>query len=119
MTSYYIEMTLETGGVAEQDRKGFEQHLDDVAEAFSDISDVDGDVGADLAAGRIELCMTLSADSRLDALTKAVTAARTAIHAAGGGTPGWENMLTKLLDDDEYLLNSAPSAWASRAHCPA
>jgi len=115
MTSYYVEISFEMG--PQQDLEGFEEHIDDVAEAFADLKDVDGDVGANLEAGRIDLCMTLSADNRVEALTKAVTTARTAIHAAGGKTPGWENMLTKLLNDDEYSLSSAPSGWSTRTDC--
>lgn len=114
MSSYYVEMTFTMGPQLDA---GFETHLDDVAAAFARLTDVDGDVGADLEAGRVDLCMTLDAADRIDALGKAVTAARTAIHTAGGNTSGWERMLSKLLDDDEYLLRSAPSAWADR--CPA
>jgi hypothetical protein len=117
MGSYYLEMTFELG--PHDDMKGFETHLDEVAAAFAEIDDVDGDVGANLGTGQVELCMTVPADNRVDALNKAVTAARTAIHTAGGATPGWEQLLAKLLDEDEYLLHSAPSTWSTRKHCPA
>lgn len=113
MTSYYVELTFEMGRPLD---KSAEAHFDEVAEAFADLTDVDGDVGVNLE-GRVDLCMTLSADDRAEAWNKAVTAARTAIHAAGGRTAGWEGMLSKLLDDDEYLLRSAPSAWSSRIDC--
>lgn len=114
MTSYYVEITFELGvPESEQARADFEAHLDDVADALSDLQDVDGDVGADLESGRVDLCMTLEASERIEALTRAVASARTAIHAAGGATPGWEKMLAKLLDDDNYVLRSAPSAAAS------
>jgi hypothetical protein len=117
MGSYYIEFTFELGGPDVV--PGLETHLDEVAAAFAEIETVDGDVGADLETGRVDLCMTVPSDSRVDALSTAVIAARTAIHAAGGGTPGWDNFLTKLLDDDEYLVRSAPSEWSTRRRCPA
>ncbi|WP_324666438.1 Hypothetical protein MUW33_2781 [Mycobacterium canetti] len=107
MSSYYVEMTFEMG--AQHDRAGFEAHLDDVAEAFTEITDVDGDVGANLATGRVDLCMTLAAADHVEALSKAVTAARTAIHTAGGRTPGWDSLLEKLLDDEAYVMRAAPS----------
>ncbi|MGP4056630.1 hypothetical protein ACTWP6_17700 [Mycobacterium sp. 4D054] len=113
MNSYYIEFRFGMG--PQEDRVGFESHLDDVADAFADIPDVDGDVGADLDAGRVDVCVTVNAESRADAIAKALAAARTAIHTAGGHTPGWDGMLGKLLDNDEFALTSAPSDWAGRA----
>lgn len=117
MNSYYVEMTFEMG--PQKDREGFERHLDDVAEAFADVDDVDGDVGADSEKGRVDLCMTITAESPVDALARAVTAARTAVHTAGGRTPGWDNLLSKLLDAEDYALKSIPSTWATRADCMA
>lgn len=116
MSSYYIELTFELG--KPDDQHGFEAHLDNVAEAFAELTDVDGDVGADLESGRIDLCMTLQSNNPGDAVTKAVTAARTAVHAAGGSTPGWEQMLSEMLASEQYqmkarlsdLANSSPVA---------
>jgi hypothetical protein len=117
MNGYYVEITFEMG--RQDDRQGFEEHLDDVAEAFAAVADVDGDVGVDLATGRVDLCMTLSAKDRTEALVKAVGAARTAVHPAGGATPGWERMLSQLIDRDEYSSSVTPSAWAGREDCTA
>jgi hypothetical protein len=110
MTSYYVEMTFEMG--PQQDQQGFERHLDDVAEAFAQVADVDGDVGADLAAGRVDLCMTVNAPDRQGALMTAFVAARTAVHTAGGVTGTWDGWLQKLLDADEYRSSVAPSTLA-------
>jgi len=102
MNSYYVELTFELGVPA--DREEFQSHLDDVAEAFAELDDVDGDVGADLATGRVDLCMTLTSANYVEAVTKAVAAARTAVHAAGGATPGGEQMLSKMLAEEDYRL---------------
>lgn len=110
MSSYYIEMTFDLGAPADDARAAFEAHLDDVADAFEDLADVDGDVGTDLSVGRVDLCMTLAAGDRIEALARAVAAARTAIHAAGGATPGWDHLLSRLIDDDDYELRSAKSS---------
>lgn len=97
--------------------EAFDAHLDEVAEAFGtltdDLSDVDGDVGADLTTGRVDLCMTLTAANYVEAVTKAVAAARTAIHSAGGATPDWEQMLSKMLAEEDYRMKARPSALAN------
>lgn len=112
MSSYYIELRFDMG--PQQDRAGFDAHLDEVGDALADTPDVDGDVGADLDAGRVDICITVEADNRADAMAKALSAARSAIHTAGGHTPGWDGWLSKLLDNDDYALTSAPSDWATR-----
>lgn len=115
MTSYYVELTFELG--KPDDADVFDAHVDDVAEGFAnltgDLADVDGDVGSDLETGRVDLCMTLTSESYVEAMTKAVAAARTAIHAAGGSTRGWEKMLSKMLANEDYRMKARPSAMAN------
>ncbi len=48
----------------------------------------DPSIGADLVAGEVEFSLSVDADED-EAIPKALGAIRTAIHAAGGGTPGW------------------------------
>jgi hypothetical protein len=88
-----------------------EAHLDAVAEAFTEITDVDGDVGMNVAKGQVDLCMTLEAENTADAIAKAIVSARTAIHTAGGNTPGWDGMIPKLLETEEFQSTVTPSAW--------
>ncbi len=115
MTSYYVELTFELG--KPDDVGVFDAHLDDVAEGFEkladDLADVDGDVGANHVTGRVDLCMTVHAKNYVEAMTKSVAAARTAIHAAGGSTPGWEQMLSKMLTNEDYRMKARPSVLAS------
>lgn len=115
-TSFYVELTFGDG------RGRFDDaalsHLDDVADAFADLDGVDGDVGVDVAAGHVELCMTVTADNPPDALLKAFTAARTAVHTAGGHTGTWDSWLEKMLNDAQYRSSVAPSTW-SQEDCPA
>ena len=56
---------------------------------------------AELIAGKIELCLGVEAHTEEEARTKAVTAARTAIHNAGTATLRFEPAQLKLLDPDE------------------
>jgi hypothetical protein len=109
MTSYYVEMTLAID--TDDDRAGLEAFLVEVGEAFEDITDVTGDVGVDFGTGRIDFCMTVSAQEETDALGKAVTAARTAVHAAGGSTASWNGLLEKVFDNRQYRSSVAPSTW--------
>lgn len=114
MTSYYVEFIFNVSGPVDE---AAQDHFDEVHEAFAAIPDVDGDVGVNLAEGRVDLCMTVDADDRQDALMKAFIAARTAVHAAGGATPSWDGWLTKLLDSDNYRSNITPSFLAV-GDCP-
>ena len=82
MKHYYVEVTLETGEWT------------------------DGGAGgrcadADLIACKIELSLGVDAHTEADALTKVVTAARTAIQNAGTATRRFEPTQLKLLDGDE------------------
>jgi len=82
MKHYYVEVTLETGEWTDGWACG---RCED----------------AKLAAGKIVLCLGVAAYTEADALTKAVTAARTAIHNAGTATLRFEPTRLKLLDGDE------------------
>ena len=50
----------------------------------------DADLTARLADGRVTAAMVVDAEDPADAATKALCAVRTAIHAIGDATPGWE-----------------------------
>lgn len=110
MTSYYVELIFDMGGPFDEE---MDNHLDQIAEALAEISDVDGDVASHVKAGRVEICITVEAPDRSNAIIQAIVAARTAIHAAGGGTAGWENWLPKLLESDDFTT----SVSRSPAHC--
>ncbi|ETZ46069.1 hypothetical protein CKJ76_13850 [Mycobacterium avium] len=108
MPSFYVELNFDDGrGQFNDDMLA---HLDDVAEALADLTGVDGDVGADVAAGRVDLCITVTADNPPDALLKAFTAARTAIHTAGGHTGTWDGWLENMLEEAQYRSSVTPAA---------
>jgi hypothetical protein len=85
MKHYYIELIFETGDWTDGWAGG---RCED----------------AELVAGKIVLCQGVKAHTETDALTKAVTAARTAIHNAGTATLRLEPTQLKLLDGDEPRL---------------
>ncbi len=85
MKHYYIELVFETGDWTDGWACG---RCED----------------AELIGGEIVLCFGVEAHTEEEALTKAVTAARTAIHNAGTATLRWEPTQLKLLDGDEPKL---------------
>ena len=82
MKHYYVEVKLETG---------------DWTDGWACGRCAD----AELIAGEIVLCLGVDAHTEADALTKVVTAARTAIQNAGTATRRFGPTQLKLLDGDE------------------
>jgi hypothetical protein len=87
---YSVTMRL----TAAEDHQNLESSIDRIMEELVRLTEVknarisDPNIGADLAAGRVEFSLTVDAAEE-DVTKEAVTAIRTAIHAAGQGTPGW------------------------------
>jgi hypothetical protein len=72
----------------------FEAFLDAVLEALADLEDVDdgitaADLGATITRRRAVIDMGIDADSLNDAIRLFLANTRTALHAAGCGTPNW------------------------------
>jgi hypothetical protein len=87
--AYSVTMRL----IAADDHDNLESSIDRIMEELVRLAEVnprisDPNIGADLAAGEIEFSLTVNAAEQ-DVMKEAVTAIRTAIHAAGQGTPGW------------------------------
>lgn len=68
-----------------------ESHFDAVADEFhGDQGIEDQSVSYDLSDGRMSFDMVIVADDLLQAVMNAYSHVRSAIHGAGGETPGWE-----------------------------
>lgn len=66
-----------------------------IADAFFDLEGIDDqDLSAD--AGTLLFTLTVAAADEVQALSAATVAVRTAIHAAGGGTAGWDDNSSTL-----------------------
>ena len=85
MKSYLVEVVLETG-------------------AWTDGWACGRCEDAELLAGKIVMCLSVEAHTKEEALTKAVTAARTAIRNAGTATLRCEPTALEPLDGDEPEL---------------
>lgn len=72
-----------------------ESLLESLMDALLDLEDADGtimdpDLAADVSTGRVDVQMTVEAEDPAVAIVKALATLRSAIHAIGGATPGWE-----------------------------
>ncbi|HUQ54210.1 MAG TPA: hypothetical protein VM306_00995 [Lentzea sp.] len=95
--SYYVELTCVSSAVASD----LENHLDAVMDALQSEPGIeDADIGANLEEGTVQFCLHLDAEDSSDALRKAHVRVRSALHSAGGATPGWERMIQAIQDDD-------------------
>ncbi|MFJ3035918.1 hypothetical protein ACIPC2_16040 [Curtobacterium pusillum] len=76
--------------------------FDAVADALFELDDLhDQDLAADLEAGTLAFSIGVSADDEFGALDLALSAVRTALHAAGRGTLGWERHYRMLRQEVE------------------
>lgn len=96
MNHYLIEVALNFKDATAED---IEPIFDVLADVVADITEddygyVDGDVGFSGSEARIEISFNLADDDDDRAYLRGMAAARTAIHTAGGPTPGWEKIIT-------------------------
>lgn len=73
----------------------FDERLDQLMTALLDLEDndpaiEDPDLAAGLTTGVVDVQMVVEADDPADAMVKGLCFLRTAIHAIGDATPGWE-----------------------------
>jgi hypothetical protein len=71
------------------DLSELEKLLDVVMEELVKLDVTDPSIGGTLSDGNIELTLAVEAETLEKATASAFGTIRTAIHAAGGGTPGW------------------------------
>lgn len=99
MTKYLVRLEC----ITEHDEAdGLAAEFDAVADALFDLEDVhDQDLTADLASRTLIFSIGVVADDEFAALERALGAVRTALHAAGRGTPGWEQHFRMLRQEVE------------------
>jgi hypothetical protein len=76
-----------------------EQHFEEVMEQLVGLEEgderiTDSDLSARLATGEVEISVVVEAENTDEAGTIGNSAIRCAVHAAGGHTPGWEEIST-------------------------
>lgn len=76
--------------------------FDAIADALFELEDVhDQDLTADLRNRTLIFSVGVASDDEFGALDRALGAVRTALHAAGRGTPGWERHYRMLRQEIE------------------
>lgn len=98
MNRHVVRLLAETDQLDERAATEVLAHIDDVIDALEDIEDGDGriiqcDISVSLHNHQIQIDVEVAADDRLEATSIAISAIRTAIHVAGGATPGWEDLI--------------------------
>lgn len=91
MADYVVE--LEVAVDETFDRNEFDALFDSLADQVVELRNgIDGDVSANTKERIITIHLTLTDDTDEGAFTRGLAAARAAIHATGGSTPGWEKV---------------------------
>lgn len=92
--TFYVEIYCK----ADRTGDGLEAQLGAVMDALqSEPGEADIDLGSsNLATGNVEFFVHLPAETVGDAVSRAVSTVRSALHGLGHGTPGWEGILTML-----------------------
>ena len=70
--------------------EAFEAHIDLVADELAKLGVIDPFVAAEGSTGKFHIALVIEADSEIDAIQAALGTIRSAIHAVGWGTPGWD-----------------------------
>lgn len=85
-----------------------EEQLDSVLEELESLGAKDATVGAALSKGTVEISLTVEAAQLDDAGPIGSALIQSAIHAAGGATPGWNvdfvSVLTHRNEEHQDLL---------------
>lgn len=87
--SSYVEIQVQVVMHGEQT---LEEFADAVADELHGLRDSSSrDLGVDLKSGMLTFCFTFEGPTDPEKIIKrAISLARTAFHASGGATPGWE-----------------------------
>tara|TARA_R110002051_G_scaffold1853_1_gene10132 strand:+ start:1843 stop:2178 length:336 start_codon:yes stop_codon:yes gene_type:complete len=87
--NFYMELEVQSVDVTPEK---FDEVFDEIADALHECTGIEN---ADLAGNSATLILTFSMDvsgrDEIAAFTTGLSAVRTALHSAGGSTPGWED----------------------------
>jgi hypothetical protein len=87
---YLIELDLDLA--EDMPEEQMEALFDALADQVADLAGMDGDVSADLATRTVTIHLSIGGRDDEAAFALGLAAARTAVHAAGLPTPGWEKI---------------------------
>ena len=94
MNKYHMELTAQGSETSAQQ---FSDDFDAIADAFFDCEGIENpDLAGDFPSRIFTFSMDVTAQDEVAAITLGMSAVRTALHVAGGSTPGWEQHFQML-----------------------
>lgn len=92
------------------DADGLLDQVDEITQHLTELEDctpglLDNSIGIDTSTGMFEAEITIEADKAEDAFSAGMSCLRSAIHAAGGSTPDWDEVQPDGTDVVLYRLN--------------
>jgi hypothetical protein len=99
MSHYLIEFDIDLED--DTPAEAIEELFDALAAEVADLGDgIDGDVSANISSRTVTIHLSLDDERDETAFARGIAAARTAVHAAGIGTPGWEKVTLQPVPSD-------------------
>lgn len=97
MSEIWLSISCTVEPEPHETRADLERHFEAVADEFHDDRGLsDQSISYNAPSGRMVFELILDAEDPLDAAQKGYAHVRSAIHAAGGATPGWEQRVRDL-----------------------
>lgn len=94
MNRYYVEIVCRANSIT---RAQLEAMFEPIANAVYELTGViDADLAANFGDLTLEFMMSVDAGDEVRALGASLAATRTALHAAGHSTPGWERIFETI-----------------------
>jgi hypothetical protein len=105
MTTYYVEVHYR---VRDADRETLDHHADKMLDVIGDEHGlIDPDLGLNYKKRTVDVCTMVEADNEGDALNRALTGVRSAVHRVGDATAGWERTADELMVGTVRLADMA------------
>lgn len=103
MKTWFVEFSATLPDDVDRDR--FEDHIEAVLIELDGLEGITTpDLAVDYTEPRVTFAMSVDAADEPDVVRQVGTAMRTAIHAAGGGTRGWEKMIAEMSQSKRYEI---------------
>lgn len=109
MNTYLIQLEATTNPATIEHPNQILEHIEAVFDALTELEGeqlTETDLSANLAEARIAFELTINATDAIDAFGIAATMIRTAIHTAGGSTPGWEHLVQAITTNTRTLTEA-------------
>lgn len=105
MTRYYVEVVYR---LLQADREKLDTHAEKMLDVLNDEHGlIDPDLGMNYKRRTVDVCTMVDADNEGDALNKALTGVRSAVHRVGDSTPGWERTADEQMVGTVRLADTA------------